>query len=146
MAKTKPVTAAGGVVYKNETNHPKVLLIFRRGVWDLPKGKLEDGETIRECAVREVAEEVGIEKHPEITHTLDDTYHEYDQGGVHYGKTTHWFAMRLTTDPVSGFKPQKQEGIEEVEWVSLQEAKTRVGYENLFDVLTSFERLHQKNS
>lgn len=146
MPKSEPVSAAGGVVYKKDGNDPQVLLIFRRGVWDLPKGKLEDGETIRQCAVREVAEEIGSEKLPEITHPLEDTYHEYDRGGIHYGKTTHWFAMQFSASSIRDFDPQTEEGIEEVQWVALEEAKTRVGYQNLVDVLTSFEQLMQRAS
>ncbi len=53
----KPVTAAGGLV---ENEKGEVLLIFRRGKWDLPKGKLDPGETIEQCAVREVEEETGL--------------------------------------------------------------------------------------
>lgn len=146
MAETEPVTAAGGVVYRQRGDDVEVLLIFRRGVWDLPKGKLEEGETIRECAAREVAEEVGIHSLPEITHSLEDTYHEYDQDGIYYGKTTHWFAMKLSAEPAEGFNPQSGEGIEEVQWVALQEAKSSVGYQNLVDVLTSFEQLMRQAS
>ena len=55
----KQIIAAGGLV----TNpHHEILWIFRRGFWDLPKGKLEEGETIQTCALREVQEETGIHK------------------------------------------------------------------------------------
>ena len=51
------VKAAGGLVL-NENK--ELLFIFRRGKWDLPKGKLDEGETIEQCAIREVAEETGV--------------------------------------------------------------------------------------
>lgn len=147
MPSTKPVTAAGGAVYKQNGGQSEVLLIFRRGVWDLPKGKLEDGETIRQCAIREVAEEVGSSTLPEVTHTLVDTYHEYDQEGIHYGKTTHWFAMEFGSNAGHDFDPQTDEGIKDVQWIPLPEAKSRVGYQNLVRVLTSLEEfLHSRLS
>lgn len=141
MSTVKPITAAGGVVYRpyQTDTVPEVLLIYRRGVWDLPKGKHEEGETIRECAVREVAEEVGLGKFPEITKQLPDTYHEYRQDGSHYGKTTHWFAMQLREKPEKGFSPQQVEDIEKVEWYSFDKARQLVGYENLVAVLDAFK-------
>lgn len=135
------VTAAGGVVYRKEKDSHLVLMIFRRGVWDLPKGKVEKGESIRECAVREVAEEVGLQTLPAISHRLTETYHEYEQNGIRFGKTTHWFAMRLNSIPEKGFNPQTEEGIEDVRWVITSSAKPLVGYDNLVDVLRSFEKL-----
>lgn len=141
MADVEPITAAGGVVYRESEagSGPEVLLIYRRGVWDLPKGKHEEGETIRECAVREVAEEVGIAELPAIMKQLSDTYHEYRQDGRQYGKTTHWFAMQLKEKPENGFSPQQVEDIEKVEWYPLEKAMQLVGYENLIAVLDSFE-------
>lgn len=136
-----PVKAAGGVVYRTGgSGDTEVLLIYRRGLWDLPKGKLEPEETLRECAVREVAEEVGLHSAPKIIGPLVDTYHEYERGGDTYGKTTHWFAMQLASEQQNGFDPQTEEDIEKVEWVPLHEAKERVGFQNLTDVLADFER------
>src|SRR5262245_20291408 len=51
------VQAAGGLVW-NDTG--KVLLIFRKGMWDLPKGKADEGEKLEDCALREVQEETGL--------------------------------------------------------------------------------------
>lgn len=146
MAIVEPVTAAGGVVFKgNDTSDPFVLLIFRRGVWDLPKGKLEEGETIKECSVREVAEEVGISVLPEIVFKLPETYHEYEQGGIHYGKTTHWFGMQFSDDVELTFEPQTEEDIQKVRWISLNKARTLVGYENLSEVLKAFKQKYQQH-
>lgn len=141
MSVIEPVTAAGGVVYqqKNKKNLPQVLLIFRRKVWDLPKGKVEEGETVKECAVREVAEEIGLPIQPKIMFDLTETYHEYDQAGKRFGKTTYWFGMKLDSVPEEGFEPESEEGIEKVRWKSLSSAKRLVGYDNLMDVLNSFE-------
>ena len=127
-----PVTAAGGVLYRKIDGKVLVLLIWRREVWDLPKGKKEDEETVEECARREVAEEVGIDK-PEVERFLTKTYHEYEQGGDHFGKTTHWFKMHTTKK--TGFTPEREEGIQKVKWIELDEAKRKVGYDNLVKVL-----------
>ncbi len=68
-----PVPAAGGIVIRNE----KFLFIFRNGKWDLPKGKIDAGESAEEAALREVAEECGIEGH-RIIKKLPSTFHIYD--------------------------------------------------------------------
>lgn len=141
------LTAAGGVLYRNgdrEGGLPEVLLIFRKGVWDLPKGKLEQGESIPECAAREVSEEVGCSL-PIIKVSLNETYHEYREGGQEIGKTTHWFAMRLE-DPTESLKPQVEEDIQKVTWVPLDDAAEKVGYQNLVEVLTTFRSWYGINS
>ena len=56
----KLIKAGGGLV-KNKAG--QILLIFRRGKWDLPKGKLDDNETLLQCAIREVREETGLAKY-----------------------------------------------------------------------------------
>ena len=134
------VTAAGGVLFRREQDDtPEVLLIFRRGVWDLPKGKKEGGETARECAVREVAEEVGSNL-PHIHAKLTETYHDYREGDTHYGKQTHWFAMSIDDDAAEELEPETDEGIEQLQWVRLDKAKSTVGYDNLVKVLQKFEQ------
>lgn len=137
-----PVTAAGGVLFRRVNGEPSVLLIFRRGVWDLPKGKVEGEESIRECAQREVAEEVGCPL-PEVASKLIKTYHEYDEEDKYIGKTTHWYAMQ--TDIIEGFVPEEREGITKVAWTPLTEATQKVGYENLRSVLGSFKNWLENN-
>src|SRR5215207_6225786 len=53
------VKAAGGVVIND---HAQLLMIHRKGKWDLPKGKLNKGEKLEDCAIREVEEETGLKK------------------------------------------------------------------------------------
>ncbi len=103
------IEAAGGVVMKEE----QMLFIFRNGKWDLPKGKLEEGETIEFCAVREVEEECGVTD-LKIVSPLTKTYHTYQQGDQLILKITHWFLMQSTSN--SKLVPQTEEGIEIVEW------------------------------
>ncbi len=128
-----PVVAAGGYVLRRapEGGGIEVLLIHRRGVWDLPKGKLDDGESIQECAVREVGEEVGIaEETLEVLRRLPDTLHGYHwpSRGLYAVKTTHWFAMTTTA---TKFKPQKSEDIEKVKWMPWEKACRKLGFGTL---------------
>jgi 8-oxo-dGTP pyrophosphatase MutT (NUDIX family) len=106
------IEAAGGLV---ENPHREILMIYRLGKWDLPKGKLDDGETIITAAVREVEEECGISG-LSITASLPKTSHIYqDNNGRWILKTTHWFRMNSLKweHPI----PQEKEHIEEVKWV-----------------------------
>jgi len=105
------VKAGGGLVRNGEE---KYLFMFRRGIWDLPKGKLDPGETIEHCAIREVMEETGIEG-VILEGRLLITYHTYDESGKHILKETHWFRMQA---PAPGeLTPQLEEQITELRWV-----------------------------
>jgi 8-oxo-dGTP pyrophosphatase MutT (NUDIX family) len=127
------VTAAGGLVVRHDGDEPLLLLIFRRGAWDLPKGKLDGGETVAECALREVREEVGIDDLA-ITSEAGTTLHGYPEDGRYLVKTTHWYFMRT---PERDFTPEEREGIEAVAWVPWAEAQRRLGYRTLRDLLAS---------
>lgn len=122
-----PVTAAGGYVVRRDVDETLLLLIYRRGAWDLPKGKLDPGETVEECAVREVQEEVGIDVLC-ITASAGTTVHGYPERGRYLVKTTYWYFMET---PERDFTPEEREGIEQVEWVPWDEARQRLGYESL---------------
>ena len=109
-AKIPLVVAAGGVV----TNKMgKVLFIYRNDKWDLPKGKLDKGETIKACAIREVEEETGV-KGLKIENFLKTTYHIFKRNGTYKLKEVHWYAMK--TSYKGQLKGQKNEGIEKVKW------------------------------
>ena len=108
-----PLIAAGGVVV-NPNN--EILWIFRRGFWDLPKGKLDPNETIEACAIREVMEETGI-SHLVLGKPILTTTHQYHDKYLNkeVEKTTYWYAM--TTDRLQDGKPQSEEDIEAIAWV-----------------------------
>lgn len=140
-----PVTAGGGFVVRNVSGEVEVLIIFRNQVWDLPKGKIDPGETIEECARREVCEELGIDD-VVILGPLGRTIHGYPYGREYAVKTTHWFSM---TTKASSFTPQKKEKIEAVEWVRLSEARERLGFETLrkhLDAVADALRIASENS
>jgi 8-oxo-dGTP pyrophosphatase MutT (NUDIX family) len=107
----KFIIAAGGVV-KNKKN--EILLIHRIGKWDLPKGKLEEGEDIPICAIREVEEECNV-TNLAINKTLPSTFHCYPlKDGRWALKETFWFEME--TDYLGELIPQTEEGIDKVIW------------------------------
>ncbi|MFT4023415.1 MAG: NUDIX hydrolase [Flavihumibacter sp.] len=105
--------AGGGAVWKND----RLLFIHRRGKWDLPKGKLDPGETIEECAVREVAEETGVTA--AVRRPLLPTYHTYHEAGKHILKESVWFEMKA--DGGDAEKPQAEEEITELKWLPREE-------------------------
>ncbi len=94
----------------------EILLIFRRGSWDLPKGKLDKGETIEECAVREVEEETGA-SNVKLISPLSITYHTYHEGTKFILKESHWFNMSVSGE--QKLTPQTEEDIQEIKWVAV---------------------------
>ncbi|MEE9362830.1 MAG: NUDIX domain-containing protein [Cellulophaga sp.] len=111
------VVAAGGVVTNKKG---KVLFIYRNDKWDLPKGKLDKGETIEAAAIREVEEETGV-KGLKIENFLKITYHVFKRNGVYKLKEVHWFAMK--TSYTGDLQGQLDEGIEKVKWKGPEKIK-----------------------
>jgi 8-oxo-dGTP pyrophosphatase MutT (NUDIX family) len=101
----------------------EILFIFRRGKWDLPKGKLDAGETLEQCAVREVAEETGL-RDIQLDGPLLVTWHTYDESGKHFLKETHWFSMSTRGD--QSLTPQAEEQITELKWVGPEDLQAIV--------------------
>lgn len=108
------IIKAGGGLVENELH--EILMIFRQKFWDLPKGKLDEGETIEECATREIMEETGI-KTLEIIEPLIITYHTYEQGTHHILKESHWFLMKASVN--ENLIAQKEEDISDIKWIGL---------------------------
>jgi 8-oxo-dGTP pyrophosphatase MutT (NUDIX family) len=113
----KIIKAGGGLVL-NEKG--ELLLIFRRGKWDLPKGKLEEGEAIDECALREVQEETGLKK-VSLSKPLGSTFHTYYERNKWILKESIWFQMMTNSE--EQLIPQQEEDITEIKWVSLDQVK-----------------------
>ena len=123
------IKAGGGLVKNNSGN---ILLMFRRGKWDLPKGKLDEGESIEECAIREVEEETGLH-HLTLVKPLAITYHTYNLFGKHNLKETHWFLMQA--DENENLIPQTEEDISEILWVEKEDLKKYLS--NTFPTIAS---------
>lgn len=111
----KIIKAAGGLVLKED----KMLMIYRLKRWDLPKGKLEEGEKRREAAVREVEEECSIRV--ELVRKLCNTWHHYQIGNNQVLKQTKWYLMQCLDD--SRMKPQLEEDIEDIRWMDRTEVE-----------------------
>jgi 8-oxo-dGTP pyrophosphatase MutT (NUDIX family) len=123
---------AGGGLVRNEKG--EILFMFRRGKWDLPKGKLDDGETMEACAQREVIEETGL-KEVSLEKLLLVTWHTYDDSGKHILKETHWYTMRAVGE--QALLPQQEEQITELKWVGKKElpAMLENTFPSIVDVL-----------
>lgn len=128
------ITAAGGLVWNAKQ---ELLWIFRLGKWDLPKGKMEAGESPQLCAIREVSEECGLpEVDLHIAQPLPNTYHTYFFKGQHVLKTTHWYEMLFVGD--AALKPQIEEDIHDVKWLSPAAIKAQAvpnTYHNILNLL-----------
>ncbi len=116
---------------RREGGRAEVLLILRRDLWDLPKGKIEPEESPVEGALREVEEETGCGE-LRITADLGTTVHEYEEEGSTVLKRTWWYAMESGRPELS---PQLEEKIEALEWTDLSRASEKVAFDNLRTVL-----------
>ena len=109
------IEAAGGLVQRDET----FLFIKRSGVWDIPKGKLDPGETAEIAAVREIEEECGLIA-PIIKCHLTDTWHTYEYKGKLVLKRTYWYWL-YEGEEKTALIPQAEEGITEVAYFTMSE-------------------------
>lgn len=109
--------AAGGIVMNQLSEY---LLIYRRDLWDLPKGKVEDKENLQQAAIREVQEETGI-KASNVLNFVTNTWHCYLCDDKITLKETYWYLMYA--DKQQQTIPQKEENITQVLWASKAETK-----------------------
>ncbi|HPW89071.1 MAG TPA: NUDIX domain-containing protein [Kaistella chaponensis] len=136
----KVIEAAGGLV-KNKNN--ELLFIRRMGKWDLPKGKIEKGESLEQAALREVEEETGL-KELILEEFLNNTFHIYtERNGEKILKTTYWFKMTYVgnSQPI----PQKEEGISEVSFKNeemINNEVMRMTFENIRLILDDYWNLN----
>ena len=130
------IQAGGGVVF-NQQN--EILFIYRKKKWDLPKGKLDPGESIEQCALREVREETGIQQLV-LEREVCKTYHIYIETDVILKETT-WFLM-YSDD--KWLEPQKEEGIKKAIWVHRNNIRFQLEktYPSIIEI---FQRLTQLN-
>lgn len=109
--------AAGGLI-TNELH--QVLLIFRKQMWDLPKGKIDEGESTNQAALRECIEETGIQELV-LGDKIYTSWHVYrEKNGERALKKTKWYKMNCSKD--ANIIPQKEEGIERCEWFNASDA------------------------
>lgn len=139
-SKFRVIEAAGGVVEKEG----ELLMIYRRKMWDLPKGKLDKGETIKECAVREVEEETGVKVR--IDKKIDAVWHTYISRKKYILKKTYWYAMECLDD--KKMAPQKGEGIKKVEWMNLEEVRRALhdSYRSIRYVMQEYTKMMKEEA
>lgn len=131
----KVIEAAGGVV---RNDHNEILFIHRRGFWDLPKGKIDKGESPQQAAVREIQEETGL--HDVIlSGFLMPTWHVYEMDGRRILKKTWWYELHSAEKELI---PQTEEDIEAAVWMSLNtfQSQPRKVYLTILDVLEASEK------
>ena len=131
----KLVEAAGGLVRNLETNH--YLFIFRNQKWDLPKGRINKNEEVKDAAIREVEEETGAEN-LSIIKSLNTTYHIFKKNRKYRLKKTFWYLME--TDYTGELTPEKKEGIEKANWIDkklIASLKSRM-YQNINLVISDY--------
>ncbi len=129
-----PVEAGGGIV---QNDKKELLFILRLGKWDLPKGKVEKGEDLKACAIREVEEETGV-TNLKLKKKISETYHTYNAFGKHFLKTTHWYHMTCPSGQT--LVPQTEEDITEIKWVKTTDIKEPLAntYPSIKDLLNDF--------
>jgi len=129
----KIIKAAGGLVMNEKK---EILFIFRRGFWDLPKGKMDPGEKKKQTAVREVIEETGV-NNLEIGKKLITTRHVYRlSSGKRVLKKSFWYKMYA---PDQDLIPQTEEDISKAKWLVLDkvmESKKPI-FKNILDVVNA---------
>lgn len=130
-AQLEVIQAAGGLVYTEDRD---LLLIHRLGHWDLPKGKLDEGETLEECAIREISEETGADKLT-LEKPLHVSYHTYQQDGRKILKESHWYLVKAAEK--TPLTPQTAENIAQCIWVPIGEIQPYIdgSYASVADVL-----------
>lgn len=126
--RTATATSAGGIVVRYDAGRPQLVVGSRRRerdgrTWTLPKGTPKRNETTEETAIREVAEETGLEV--QITGPLDHIEYSFFQSGTRIHKTVHYFMM----EPTGGDLDRHDHEFEQVRWIDFAEAPTLLTFE-----------------
>jgi 8-oxo-dGTP pyrophosphatase MutT (NUDIX family) len=129
------IIEAGGGIVQNEAC--EILFIYRLNKWDLPKGKLEKGETIEICAQREVEEETGV-INLTLQSKIGETYHIYQEKEKQILKISHWY--HFTCPSYQNTTAQTEENITDVKWIALNNLQEPLKntYNNIKEIVEIF--------
>ncbi len=118
--------SAGGVVYRASTSGVEIAICGREsdGVWGLPKGTPDKGETLEQTAVREVSEETGLEVRRGDKIGVIEYW--FAREGVRYHKWVHYYLM----EAVGGDTQNHDVEYDKVEWFPLEEALQKLTFAN----------------
>jgi 8-oxo-dGTP pyrophosphatase MutT (NUDIX family) len=118
---------AGGVVFRRVGERVEILMIQDRlGRWTIPKGHVEEGESLEQTAVREVAEETGL-THLRLGEKLDKLHFFYRKEGKLIFMTTYVFLMEALGD-TDKVIPEDSEGIVDAKWFDYDKALGLIEY------------------
>lgn len=127
----RDAVAAGGVVLREQDRAVEVVVAGRSAdaTWVFPKGQPDSEETFAETAVREVGEETGLRVR--ILVPIGSTDYWFASRGVRFHKVVHFFLMEATGGDVSAHDAE----YDEVRWVTVDEARRVLSYDNYRTVL-----------
>jgi 8-oxo-dGTP pyrophosphatase MutT (NUDIX family) len=125
-ARVQRAVSAGGVVLRKGESGTEVVICGRSsdGVWGLPKGTLDEGESLEQAAVREVSEETGLQV--EIVRKVGVVEYWFAREGVRYHKWVHHYLMRATGGDTANHDAEH----DRVEWLAVEKALRRLTFDN----------------
>lgn len=130
-APVENATSAGGIVYRRGENGVEVVICGRSsdGVWGLPKGTPNAGETLEETALREVSEETGLDV--ELFDKIGVVEYWFARSGTRYHKWVHYYLM----EPTGGDTSRHDLEYDKVEWRPIQDALRTLTFRNEANML-----------
>ncbi|MCL4561012.1 MAG: NUDIX hydrolase [Chloroflexi bacterium] len=138
--------SAGGVAFRCRNGQIEIVIISvgEKSRWQLPKGLVDDGETLEKTARREVREEAGVLTEPlESIHTIQYWYYATEEGQrVRVHKTVHFFLLQY----LSGDPQDHDQEVNEARWVELDKAEGMLAFDSEREVVARAKNLIEKRS
>lgn len=140
--KNKVAVSSGGVIYRESQGSVEVAITTKanRRVWCLPKGLVEQGESLEETAIREVAEETGLTGEIESKIDQIDYWFYWKREATRYHKFVHFYLLKY----LEGNPEDHDHEVEEVHWVPLPEAAAKLSYDSEREVMKKAQTIIEK--